>query len=69
MGFSRASHARLTLFSCFVDRATSWVDERNVVDIEYLDFSKDFDSILYSILVGKLLKCGINNATIRGIYS
>jgi len=47
------------------DGVTSWVDEERAVDVVYLDFSKTYDNVSYSILIGKLRKCGLDEWTVR----
>ncbi|PKU40496.1 rna-directed dna polymerase from mobile element jockey-like [Limosa lapponica baueri] len=37
------------------------------VDVVYLDFSKAFDAISHSILIGKLRNCGLEERTVRWI--
>jgi len=43
------------------------VDEGRAVDVVYLDFSKTFDTVSHSILLGKLRKCGLDEWTVRWI--
>lgn len=38
----------------FYDKKTHLVDERKAVDVIYLDFSKDFHIVSYSIFLEKL---------------
>jgi len=46
---------------------TSWVDEGRAVDVDYLDFSKAFDTVSHHILLGKVRKCGLEEWTVRWI--
>jgi len=40
------------------------MDEGKAVDIVYLDFSKAFDAISYSIFLEKLAACGLDRYTL-----
>jgi len=44
---------------------TSWLDEGREVDVVHLDFSKAFDTVSHSILIGNLRKCGRDEWTTR----
>jgi len=57
----------LTNLIAFYDGMTGWVDEGRAVDVVYLDFSKAFDTVSHSILVGKLRKCGLDEWSVRWI--
>ncbi|GAB0186019.1 mitochondrial enolase superfamily member 1 [Grus japonensis] len=57
----------LTNLIAFYDDMTGWVDEGRAVDVVYLDFSKAFDTVSHSILIGKLRKCGLDEWTVRWI--
>uniref|UniRef100_A0A8C8S192 Reverse transcriptase domain-containing protein n=1 Tax=Pelusios castaneus TaxID=367368 RepID=A0A8C8S192_9SAUR len=46
---------------------TGFVDAGRAVDVVYLDFSKAFDTVSHSILVGKLRKYGLDEWTVRWI--
>ena len=48
----------------FYDWVTRLVDEGKAVDVAYLDFSKVFDMVSHSILVGKLAACGLDEYTL-----
>ena len=43
-GFLKARSC-LTVFICFFEEITKWVDEGSPVDIIYLDFQKAFDKV------------------------
>ncbi|CAM5115775.1 unnamed protein product [Eretmochelys imbricata] len=59
----------LTNLIAFSDEITGSVDERKVVDVLFLDFSKAFDTVPHSILASKLKKYGLDEWTIRWIES
>lgn len=65
-GFLKHKSCQTNLIS-FFDRVTSLVDEGNAVDVAYLDFSKAFDKVPHDLLANKLVKCGLDNATVRWI--
>lgn len=44
----------------FYDKVTHLVDKGMVVDVIFLNFSKVFESIPYSIFLGKLPNCEVN---------
>ena len=48
----------------FCDRVTHLVDEGNVVDVIYLDFSKAFDTLFHSILLEKLAAHSLDKCTL-----
>ncbi|GAB0184381.1 mitochondrial enolase superfamily member 1 [Grus japonensis] len=50
----------LTNLISFYDKVTHLVDEGKAVDVVYLDFSKAFDTISYSILLEKLAAHGLD---------
>ena len=54
----------LTNLIYFYDWVTRLVDEGKAVDVVYLDFSKTFDMISHSILLGKLAACGLDRYTL-----
>ncbi|PKU37685.1 rna-directed dna polymerase from mobile element jockey- hypothetical protein [Limosa lapponica baueri] len=48
--------SRLTNLIAFYNDTTGWIDEGRAVDVVYLDFSKAFDTVSHSILVGMRYK-------------
>lgn len=50
----------LTNLIAFYNVMPGRVDEGRAVDIFCLDFCKDFDSVSYKILIGRLRKCGLD---------
>jgi len=46
---------------------TGWIDEGRAVDVVYLDFSKDIDTVSHNILLGKLRKRGLDERVVRWI--
>ncbi|PKU40953.1 rna-directed dna polymerase from mobile element jockey- hypothetical protein [Limosa lapponica baueri] len=65
-GFTKGKSC-LTNLIAFYDGMTGWIDERRVVDVVYLDFSKAFDTVSHSILIAKLRKCGLDKWTVKWI--
>jgi len=65
-GFTKGKPC-LTNLIAFYDGMTSWVGEGRAVDVVYLDFSKAFDTVSHSILLGKLRKCGLDEWSVRWI--
>ncbi|GAB0179825.1 mitochondrial enolase superfamily member 1 [Grus japonensis] len=65
-GFTKGKSC-LTNLITFYDGMTGWVDEGRAVDVVYLDFSKDFDTVSHNILIGNLRKCGLGEWTVRWV--
>lgn len=42
------------------DRITSLADQKNPVDVVYLDFRKASDVVPHDVLVVKLVRCGLD---------
>ena len=59
----------MTNLISFYDRVTHLVDEEKAVDIVHLDFSKAFDAISHSILLGKLSACGLHKYSLCWVKS
>jgi len=57
----------LTNLISFYDQVTHLVDEGEVVDVIYLDFSKAFDTVPHSILLEKLHAHGLDGCTLHWI--
>jgi len=55
----------LTSLIAFYDGMTGWVDEGRAVDVDYLNFSKAFDTVSHNILIGKLRKCWLDEWSVR----
>jgi len=51
----------------FYDGMSGWVDEGRAVDVLYLEFSKDFDTVSHNILLGKFRKCGLDEWSVKWI--
>ena len=54
-GFLKARSC-LTIFLCFFEEITKWVDEGSPVDVIYLDFQKAFDKVPHQRLIILKLK-------------
>ena len=54
----------LTNLISFYDQVTCLVDEGKAVDVIYLDFSKTFHTVSYSILLEKLAVHGLDRCTL-----
>ncbi|CAM5140238.1 unnamed protein product [Eretmochelys imbricata] len=67
-GFTKGKSC-LTNLIAFCDEITGSVDEGKAVDVLFLDFSKAFDTVSYSILVSKLKKYGLDGCTTRWVES
>ena len=62
-GFMKGRSCLTNLIS-FYDLVTCLVDEGKAVDVIYLDFSKAFDTVSYSILLQKLAVRGLDRYTL-----
>ncbi|KAK4825324.1 LOW QUALITY PROTEIN: hypothetical protein QYF61_026843 [Mycteria americana] len=51
----------------FCDKVTRLADEGKAVDVVYLDFSKDFNTVSHSILLEKLAAHGLDGCTLRWV--
>ena len=58
-GFRRGGSCLSNLLQ-FLDRITNSIDNRDSVDVIYLDFTKSFDKVLHLRLLDKLSKHGIS---------
>ncbi|XP_070619981.1 polyadenylate-binding protein 4 isoform X1 [Erythrolamprus reginae] len=67
-GFIRNKSCQTNLIS-FFNTITKSVDQRNSVDLIYLDFSKAFDKVDHNLLIHKLEKNGVDYYTCRWINS
>ncbi|PKU42126.1 rna-directed dna polymerase from mobile element jockey-like [Limosa lapponica baueri] len=65
-GFTNGKSCLANLVA-FYDGMTGWIDERRAVHVVYLDFSKAFNTVSHSILIGKLRKYGLDEWTVRWI--
>ena len=57
----------LTNLISFYDKVTHLVDEGKAVNVVYLDFSKDFDTVRHNILVEKLVALGLDGHSLHWV--
>ncbi|GAB0182032.1 mitochondrial enolase superfamily member 1 [Grus japonensis] len=67
-GFMKGRSCLTNLIS-FYDKVTRLVDEGKAVDVVYLDFSKDFDTVSHSILLVQLAAHGLDRHMLRWVES
>jgi len=67
-GFMKGRFCLTNLIS-FCDKMASLVDERKVVDVVCLDFSKAFDTVSHSILLEKLVARGLDRCTLSWVQN
>ena len=65
-GFIKGRSCLTNLIS-FYDWVTRLVDEGKAVEVVYLDFSKAFDTVSHSILLGKLTARGLDSFTFHWV--
>ncbi|PKU39480.1 rna-directed dna polymerase from mobile element jockey- hypothetical protein [Limosa lapponica baueri] len=65
-GFTKGKSCQTNLIA-FYDGMTGWMDEKRVVGVVYLDFSKAFDTVSHNILIAKLKKYGLDEWTVKWI--
>lgn len=57
--------SRLTNLIAFYDGTGGWIDEERAEDAVYLYFSKAFDTVSHSVLIGKPRECGLDGWMVR----
>ena len=62
-GFTKGKSCLTNLLSLY-DKVTHLVDEGKEVDTVFLDFSKAFDTVPYSIPLDQLSNCGMSGFTV-----
>ena len=65
--FMKCRSCLTNLISCV--QVTILVDERKAVDVVYLDFSKAFDTVSISLILGKLAACGLDRYALCWVKS
>ena len=63
-GFLKA-RSGVTIFLCFFEEITKWVDDGSPVDVIYLDFQKAFDNVPHQRQILKLKSHGMGNSIIN----
>ena len=57
----------MTNLVAFYDKVTCLVDMGQAVDIVYLGFSKAFDMVPHSLLLEKLMRCGLDKWSLQWV--
>jgi len=65
-GFRRGCSCVTNLLA-FLDKVTSYRDDKESVDIIFLDFAKAFDKVPHSRLISKIIAHGIDGGVARWI--
>lgn len=63
-GFSKGKSCLINLIA-FYNEVSGAVEEWKAVDVVYLDCSKAFDTVSYSLFISKFYGCGLDKWMIR----